>query len=370
MKIRKHFLLVGLFLCVGASSIAHANVENYRLIPPDSLNQQVNQTKQLLLFQKIQQATSPLELAQQIVRSKSLSTVNKEYLLFELAKNLRITNLQIKQANKQSALSYIKSLKPQLKTVLSDGNHQQVIIAFPFDKAAEASQEYLKLSQLAEKVTTLIQQADYATLSLQNEFLSLDKKQTQLTKKIIGQLSQQQAEYFVDWSLERSDINLESKLIFALKAKNKNVVLNLLQDKKSIPLHRYLQAVINLWSKSQQLSAIASISKNENYASQMMYLVNDLNIPREQKINFWISQLDKSTSGASAAHSLAKIMNNDLADNLAQKSIETQSQSFQSRALLALNLSKQDYAKEKIKMLLEDGLVSANLAKEVSKWLN
>lgn len=369
----KQIFLCGLLICLLSPSkllysVEYYSPENtasaYQLISQKLLTIEQSEAKQSKYFAQTKSSNTPLDLFNEITSSESLSVAAKEFLLFELARNLKNQPL----SSSEQVLNLLIKQKTIIRTSLNDGGHQQIIIPYPVSGAAKASLNYLKMQEQSHNLLELIKSADFSTLELTTEFLQQKKLQLLIIRNLITELTQQEAEEFIQWSLDKKDIGLESKLVVALKARNQTAIQYILKQAPTIPLQHYLPSIIQQWPAEQQLEILKSISTNKNYASQVTYYVSRLDIDHSLKIDFWFAQLTTQLSSASAAHQLANHMDDDIAARLFDKAGEPDSSQVLKNVVLALGLSQHEAAKDQLNQLIKLNKLPANLVKEVSKW--
>ena len=387
-KSRVNFLL-GILLLLAlsepfamASDSVNTKIRNDNdLLQPANLSSSVLNAKRSEYFDQVNSTDFPLIMIRQIEDDSNLSTAEKEFLLFTLAKNLK-NGKNILSATQ--ALISLAAKTPQITTQLNDGGHRLLIDAFPFNRAAEASLDELALRQQIERLTRVIREANFATLEAYPEQLLDAPAQIELVRRSTSNITRQQAQLFLDWSVGRKELKTESKFFVALKAENKSQALAFLQRQNKIPLHRYLPRLVSLWPQEEQLNTLESISHNKQNTSLTIYFVEQLHLPLADKVDFWLRKLRSSHAGNSAAHLLAKNMNDSLIATL-ESLVRNPQELFQqlsdttdtkedttgdlkSNALMALALSRHPAAKAALVRLRDSNSRANSMLLEVSQW--
>lgn len=351
------------------------------------------------------------QIEQAISYDDEISIEDKEFLKLELVHVLRELSAlyvvenealiasdmlahKVEQANK--VLHSLAQEKAATTTWLSDGHHQQVITAFPFNDAAKSSNKHLEKLEVSKRVIQSIKDGDFTHLltnsqDSSNDFQHDTKFQLAVFNTVLPSLNSVETAELNAWSQTNASLGHSSKLSIALHSKNVNNILHLLSEGgnslNGFPLHSKLQPVLSSLELQEQINFLQNLSNYKQYASLATYYVDNLALSEQQKVNFWFDQLSNKYTGSSAAHALAKRMDANLAQRLADKAAsygkvqlankkngaytsqsKSQTSLAQKRAVLALFLSEKDIAKQQLKHLIVQNSLPKSLAKEVAKW--
>ncbi|WP_444995496.1 hypothetical protein [Aliikangiella sp. IMCC44359] len=366
---KKSYYPIALIALILTSFNFYAFSDNSSLVlSPTELKIEIEKAEQLNIIPQTtnHQLLKSQQITQQINNQTHLSITGREYLNMKL-----VSLLKVQLTNEQLIiLQQLANEVAQIKTTLNDGNHQQIITAFPYPEAAKAKlkqhSHYLK----SVKLLTQITQADYPALALNNEFLNAGDDQLKIFSFIEKKLSNSESKSLLDWSFSKSEINNEIKLALAINTQQNAQIVKILEQDKNLTLHHHLYSITKSWPPEQLFLLLKEITNIKSYTSLAINQIEQLDIAQSQQQQFFLKQLSNPYSGSSAAQALAKNMTPQLVDQIINIAINQQSDLIMKNSVLALSLQPNDYSKNKLRELLQQNKLKPAIAQELTSWLN
>lgn len=324
-----------------------------------------------------------IKLIKTIESDEKLTGLKKEFLLMQSVIRLRLLLeeagarppednklISAQRAVYLEQLQLLSELKSITRRQLSDGNHFQIVKAFPFDKAATSSIKWILDSEKSNQLWRIMKDFNY---DLIEALLPKEKnEQVELLKRAITKLESSKHRSLLIWARGgdhgEAKLPAETILLLALNEGDLSMAAEALVLDNDITLHHYFSKIAEDYDTDQRFEFFKMISKMANHASVAMYQIEQLAIDDELKTDFFVSSLADSNSGSSAAHILSRNLSTDQIDDLAQVIETSQHGLEQKNALLALLLSDKTLAKQKISNLYQANKMAPKLAREVAPW--
>ena len=308
-----------------------------------------------------------------IQTSGQWTILDKEYLLMQSVVRLRklivddnrIAPLQ--QMTYLNKLTFLSEMKSVSERWLEDGSNRQIIKAFPFASAAKSSINAIHDRIKSNSLLILLEDYQYAQLT---EILLMDqKRQLNLLLPAIARLTPSKIDSLLEWSIQQKLMPDEAVFLIALYAKNLTIALGFLKRNSKINFHAYFKLLSDQFAHHQRFDFFKQTAQLAEYASTSIYQIDGLDIGSDIKQDYLIACLADRYSGSSAAHVLSRKLSVSLIEQLAEMVIKDISVTAQKNAALALILSSNIDAKQKISDLYQAKLIAPKLAKELPQWL-
>ena len=381
---KPHFKLLALLLVAGlplsnARSADDNNLFSEKFIDLSVTSIEVSKKRNQI---RILSGNALIDMIEIIESNEKLIGLKKEFLLMQsvtrlrllLQEALRIDNSNLIPAERATYLEQLQllsELKSVTKRRLSDGNHSQIVKAFPFDEAAKSSIKWILDIEKSNVLWRMMENFRYDQILAE---LPIEKnQQVQLLKQAIAKLDPSKLRSLLAWSrgTDQAEAKLPAEVILTVALNQGDLLaaaaaLSLDDD---IILHHYFSKINTDYNPEQRFEFFKTISKIANHASIAMYQIEQLTIDVELKVNFFMSSLADSNSGSSAAHILSRDLSTDQVNDLTQIIEMSQHLVEQKNALLALLLSDNPFAKQKISELYKASKMAPKLAREVTSWV-
>ncbi|MET1256440.1 hypothetical protein [Aliikangiella maris] len=305
-------------------------------------------------------------------------------------------------AEQQSLLHDWSHQKSTSLTALTDGAHQQWIIAFPFAETARARLNRFTHYQLAQQTQSDIESGFFETPQLASLMSKDSATQAAIFSIIREDLSKQAKVNLLSWAIQHKQKLLHSspynpltnamgqpskhtqqstlspvlEMMLAVDTQNTAQLIQVLTQTPNLPLQHEFFHLRQSWPQAQQLDLYLSLTTILPYASQAVYQIEKLDILPAQKQTIMLSLLKSDGVGSTAAHILAQSLTPQLADQLIQQLEQVTAPILDSKTdftlikniVLAFSLS--DKADEYLPWLIAEKKLPATIAQEVKQWLN
>jgi len=302
--------------------------------------------------------------------------LEKEFLLMQSVARLRTLLQNKNKLLNTDRLVYLEQLQllSRLNSFtqrqLSDGNHYQIIKAFPFDQAAKSSLQFILDLEKIDRLWRIMEDLQFEQLV--DELPEGKNYQVKLLTRAIDKLGESKMQLLLNWSKANnqapSKLPEEVILTIALRAKDLSAATGSLWADENISLHHHFPMIAANFNPEQRFEFFREITKIADYASMAMYQIEQLAVDDDLKKTFYQDSLADSNSGSSAAHILSRDLSIDQINELAETTEISQNFHEQKNALLALLLSDNAQAKQKSLDLYRANKLAPKLAQEVAAW--
>lgn len=302
--------------------------------------------------------------------------LEKEFLLMQSVARLRTLLQNKNKLLNTDRLVYLEQLQllSRLNSFtqrqLSDGNHYQIIKAFPFDQAAKSSLQFILDLEKIDRLWRIMEDLQFEQLV--DELPEGKNYQVKLLTRAIDKLGESKMQLLLNWSKANnqapSKLPEEVILTIALRAKDLSAATGALWADENISLHHHFPMIAANFNPEQRFEFFREITKIADYASMAMYQIEQLAVDDDLKKTFYQDSLADSNSGSSAAHILSRDLSIDQINELAETTEISQNFHEQKNALLALLLSDNAQAKQKSLDLYRANKLAPKLAQEVAAW--